>query len=420
MTAAFIVLGCNVNKTDSNAISSHFIKNGISTIRDAKSADIVVINSCIVTEESARKSRQALRRVRRENPAAVIVLAGCMPRVDFDEQKFSQADIVVKNNDFCEISSRIFEFMGKKNIVKTACESSMVAGKNRTRAYIKIQDGCNNFCAYCIIPHARGVSRSRPLNEIIEEAKSLAVMGFRDITLVGINLACYGLDLGDVGLIDAVLSVADLGFARVRLGSLEPDKISEKLIEDLAKISNFCPHFHISLQSGCDSTLKRMNRRYLTADYAKICLKIREEFENPAITTDVMVGFPGETDEEFSESLEFVKQIALSSAHIFSYSKRPSTKAYDMKNQIDENVKIMRNKAMREISYNSQSIYLKSFLGKRENVLIENCKGDNLYIGLNERGVQIKLKSDEKIERGEIIAVQVIGIEKDYLIGEIC
>ena len=422
ITAAFMVLGCKVNKTDSDAISTHLSEVGINVIRDVKFADIIVVNSCIVTEESARKSRQAVRRMRRENPSAIIVLAGCMPRVNFDKKSVPEVDIIVKSADFSEISTKIFEFSKdhlqdfiKQNLAKN-CKN---VSKNRTRAYIKIQDGCNNFCAYCVIPHARGASKSRPLAEIAKEAQSLATKGFKDITLVGINLANYGVDFGDVALIDAVRTVAATGVSRVRLGSLEPDRIDSKFIKDLAQVPNFCPHFHISLQSGCDATLKRMNRRYLAADYAKICAEIREGFANAAITTDIMVGFPGESDEEFEQSLNFVKQINFSSVHVFSYSKRPNTAAFNFKNQVDENLKISRNNAMRAATDGSTKIYLQSFIGKVENVLFEFCKDNYLYNGLTENAVRVCLKSNKKIEQGEIIEVKIIGIEKDYLIGKI-
>lgn len=418
MTAAFIVLGCKVNKTDSDAISAHFIENGISVINDLKSANIIVVNSCIVTEESVRKSRQTLRRVRRENPAAIVVLAGCMPRVDLAKEESFEADIIIKDNDNSKISEQILKFANKQSFTKNIPENPTVIGNGRTRAYIKIQDGCNNFCSYCIIPHARGKSHSKPLDEIVKEATSLAAVGFKDVTLVGINLACYGLDLENVTLIDAVKAVAKVGFDRVRLGSLEPDKINDELIEHLAKIPNFCPHFHISLQSGCDATLRRMNRRYLTDDYARICAKLRKSFKNPSITTDVMVGFPGESDEEFAKSLEFVRQIDFASVHVFSYSKRPLTKAYDFENQVPENVKSSRNKAMRSLVTKLQNNFLESFAGKNERVLIENCKENNLYVGLNERAIQIHLKSTQSFARGSVVDVKIVGVKNDGLLGE--
>lgn len=340
MTVGFFTLGCKVNQADSDAISAHMAAAGYSPA-PPESADIVVINSCTVTAESDRKTRQTLRRFRKLNQDCILVLTGCAVQVCDDlTQHYPEVDLILGQRDVRDLSRYVDEFLLSHHPITSvsprqrneAIEAS-AHPLNSTRATLKIQDGCEHFCSYCIIPHARGPVRSKPLDDIRNEAKSLVAQGFQEIVLVGINLATYGKG-NDCNLSDAVQAVAETGVARTRLGSLEPDLLHENILQSLSRDKVLCPHFHLSLQSGCDNTLKRMKRRYDTLYYANLLKRLHQLFPDVSITTDIMVGFPGETEQEHMQSLEFVEQMSFSNVHVFPFSPRLGTLAAEFAGQL--------------------------------------------------------------------------------------
>ncbi len=332
MNIYFYTLGCKVNQYESQVMGELLEASGHSVVTDISAADVAVINSCTVTAESDRKTRQAVRRMRRKLPNGVIILAGCMPQAfPQDADVLSEADIITGNTSPEKIPELLDRFLKNGDRVveilphtekEDYTTPSITRFEERTRAYMKIEDGCDRYCTYCTIPKARGAVRSRPLEEIEAEAEKLALNGFKEIVLVGINLTSYGKDTG-LNICDAVTAASrPEGIKRVRLGSLEPDHISNETLEKLSKEEKFCPQFHLALQSGSDATLKRMNRRYDTAFYRDLVKRIREKFENCSVTTDIMVGFAGETEEEFGQSVAFLKEIGFARSHVFAYSRR--------------------------------------------------------------------------------------------------
>ena len=349
MKVSTITLGCKVNQYETQAMLNQLLQGGFSACQTGEDADIILLNSCTVTSTSDHKVKQTLHKARREHPHAVIVLTGCMPQA-FPElaEDLTDADIVLGNSNRSSLLPHILQYLSTRQRIidivphqtKEKFESMSVENfYERTRAFIKIQDGCNRFCSYCIIPYARGRVRSKPLDDLIAEVTQLAEKGYKEIVLTGINLSAFGQDI-NLHLCDAVEAVCAInGIERVRLGSLEPEQLSEDVIIRLSKQQKLCPQFHLSLQSGCDETLKRMNRHYTTEEYRTIVQNLRNAFDNAAITTDIMVGFPGETEEEFMQSLEFAKEISFSKVHVFAYSQRPGTKACNAPNQITKKVK---------------------------------------------------------------------------------
>lgn len=427
MNIAFYTLGCKVNQYESQAIGECLARFGHTLISDPKGADCVVINSCTVTAESDRKTRQAVRRFRRLLPDGVIILAGCMPQA-FPEQAglLSDADIITGNvnpekipallEKFTHTGEQIIEIAphGKKEKYTTPILSDF---SDRTRAYIKVEDGCDRFCTYCIIPKARGEVRSKPLAEIEKEAESLAKRGFKEIVLVGINLTSYGKDCG-LTVCDAVTAAAKAqGIERVRLGSLEPDHISDKTLEELSKEKKFCPQFHLALQSGSDKTLKRMNRRYDTAFYRDLAGRIRDKFENCTLTTDIMVGFAGETDEEFEESIAFFKEIGFARAHVFAYSKRQGTVAAALPNQVTSADKEKRAKLMAQAARKSEEEFLKTQVGTTAQVLFETYK-DSINEGYTENYTKVKISCGKNLA-GKVVSVKITEAFKDFCLAEI-
>ena len=336
MKVSTITLGCKVNQYETQAMLNQLLQGGFSACQTGEDADIILLNSCTVTSTSDHKVKQTLHKARREHPHAVIVLTGCMPQA-FPElaEDLTDADIVLGNSNRSSLLPHILQYLSTRQRIidivphqtKEKFESMSVENfYERTRAFIKIQDGCNRFCSYCIIPYARGRVRSKPLDDLIAEVTQLAEKGYKEIVLTGINLSAFGQDI-NLHLCDAVEAVCAInGIERVRLGSLEPEQLSEDVIIRLSKQQKLCPQFHLSLQSGCDETLKRMNRHYTTEEYRTIVQNLRNAFDNAAITTDIMVGFPGETEEEFMQSLEFAKEISFSKVHVFAYSQRPEQK----------------------------------------------------------------------------------------------
>ncbi|MBR5774282.1 MAG: tRNA (N(6)-L-threonylcarbamoyladenosine(37)-C(2))-methylthiotransferase MtaB, partial [Clostridia bacterium] len=423
MRVAFFTLGCKVNQYETQVMTERLSQAGFEIVSHNDNADIYIVNSCTVTATSDQKTRQCVRRFKKNHPQSVVVLTGCMPQAyPQNADILPEADIVLGNRNTDILISAIDEYFlsGKrifnvKNIVdKEEFESMQISGFNeRTRAFVKIEDGCNRFCSYCIIPTARGRVRSKPLDELRTELEALEKSGFLEIVLVGINLSAYGLGT-DKNICDAVeLACSFEGFKRVRLGSLEPDHITREVIERLSKCDKLCPQFHISLQSGCDETLKRMNRHYTTEEYRQLCRDLRANFENCAITTDVMVGFAGETEEEFNSSLEFVKEIAFSDAHVFAYSRRAGTRAADFPNQVLKSDKEKRSKLMIKATQESCAKYLASRVGKIADVLFEIIDKDGYCVGHTSDYVLVKVKAPE-ITCGSIYQVMITGAESTY------
>ena len=426
MKVAFYTLGCKVNQYETEAMREAFAAAGHTVVPDSAPFDAIVINSCTVTAESDRKTRQTVRRFRKERPDAAVILTGCMVQAFSDEAKaLAEADIIAGNTDVKKIVEYAESFLSDGERIFAVSDHKKEERFNtpslnnfaeRTRAYMKIEDGCERFCTYCIIPTARGFVRSKPLDEIKKEAENLSRAGFLEIVLVGINLTSYGkgedFDLADA--VDAVCSVE--GIKRVRLGSLEPDHMSDEMLSRFKKQDKFCPQFHLSLQSGCDETLKRMNRHYDAAFYRDLVSRIRKSFENAAITTDIMVGFAGETEEEFEKSLAFASEIGFAKAHIFAYSRRAGTVAYALPNQVSNAEKARRSRLMSETTLKTENDFLSSLVGKVFPVLFETAQ-DGFAEGYTANYSRVKVQSD-KPHTGEILNVKIIKAEKDYCLGE--
>ncbi len=403
MNIAFYTLGCKVNQYESQAIGECLIRAGHNIVSDPSAADCVIINSCTVTAESDRKTRKAVRRFRRLLAGGIIVLAGCMPQAFPERAKeLREADVITGNTAPEKIPELIEQF--RKNgerIVEigahTKCEKyktpSVSSFLERTRAFMKVEDGCDRYCTYCIIPRARGEVRSKPLAEITAEAQSLADKGFLEIVLVGINLTSYGKDSG-LTICDAVTAAAKPeGIKRVRLGSLEPDHISDETLKKLAAEPKFCPQFHLALQSGSDSTLKRMNRRYDTAFYRNLVNRIRDKFENASLTTDIMVGFAGESEGEFAESVAFYREIGFARGHVFAYSRRDGTIAAALKNQVRPEDKEKRAALMGRVAAECEEEFIKTQIGKKASVLFETYK-NGVNEGYTENYTRVVLKGE--------------------------
>lgn len=426
MKFLFYTLGCKVNQYESQAVAELLKEFGYGPAEFDEIPDVVLINSCSVTAESDRKTRQAVRKYRAKYRNATIVLMGCMTSaIPETEVELPEADIVIGNKDYKNLPTLLNEHLKtKKRIVdiekhikgEEYCTIPITDFSEHTRAFMKIEDGCDRFCTYCIIPYARGFVRSRNLENIKKEAADLASNGYKEVVLVGINLSSYGKDNG-LNLYDAVKAVADTqGVERVRLGSLEPDLMDDTLLNNLKKVNKFCPQFHLSLQSGCDETLKRMNRHYDSAFYYDLVCRIRKIFENPSITTDIMVGFAGETDEEFKKSLEFVKKVGFSKSHIFAYSRRKGTIADKMGGQLTNSVKAQRSRIMISETLKSEKAFLSSQCGKISSVLLETEEGGFLY-GYTKNYTPVKIKGDASL-CGEIINARLIKVQQDFVIGE--
>ena len=381
--AALHNLGCKVNAYETEAMQQLLEEAGYEIVPFQEKADVYVINTCSVTNIADRKSRQMLHRAKKMNPDAVVVAAGCYVQAAGEELKKDAAiDVIIGNNRKKDLVPLLDEYFAGKHVEE---DSLIDIGKTReyealhinkiadhTRAFIKIQDGCNQFCSYCIIPYTRGRVRSRKPEEIMEEIKGLVDKGYREVVLTGIHLSSYGLDLDGITLLDLMVKIDKIqGLERLRLGSLEPRIVTEEFTRTLAGLRTICPHFHLSLQSGCDATLKRMNRRYTTEEYEKGCQILRKYFDRPAITTDVIVGFPQETEEEFAQTIEFLKRIHFYEMHVFKYSRRAGTRAADMPGQLTENQKGQRSDVLLKLDQEMSLEYRKSFLGEEKEVLME-------------------------------------------------
>ena len=414
--AALHNLGCKVNAYETEAMQQLLEEAGYEIVPFQEKADVYVINTCSVTNIADRKSRQMLHRAKKMNPDAVVVAAGCYVQAAGEELKKDAAiDVIIGNNRKKDLVPLLDEYFAGKHVEE---DSLIDIGKTReyealhinkiadhTRAFIKIQDGCNQFCSYCIIPYTRGRVRSRKPEEIMEEIKGLVDRGYQEVVLTGIHLSSYGLDLDGITLLDLMVKIDKIqGLERLRLGSLEPRIVTEEFTRTLAGLRTICPHFHLSLQSGCDATLKRMNRRYTTEEYEKGCQILRKYFDRPAITTDVIVGFPQETEEEFAQTVEFLKRIHFYEMHVFKYSKRSGTIAATMEQQVSDAVKEKRSNVLLELTANQKAAFEAQFSGELLPVLMEeyDCidkDGKPAYVmkGHTDRYILVKQETTREV-----------------------
>ena len=431
--AALHNLGCKVNAYETEAMRQLLEEDGYEIVPFEPGADVYVINTCTVTNIADRKSRQMLHKARKMNPNAIVVAAGCyVETADGGVEKDPAIDIILGNNQKNQLVSVIRDFEQKRG-GKGAEESSGAITKkidinhtkeyesliidrteSRTRADIKVQDGCNQFCTYCIIPFARGRVRSRDTQDVLQEVRALAASGCHEVVLTGIHLSSYGVDLEEgmdlTALIEAVHEVD--GISRIRLGSLEPGIVTEKFAYTLAALPKVCPHFHLSLQSGCDTVLKRMNRRYTSGEFREKCELLREAFTLPALTTDVIVGFPGETEEEFAVTEEFLRQIRLYETHIFKYSKRQGTRAAVMPNQVDEQVKALRSERLIALGEENRRLFEESWIGREAEILFEEknmIAGKEYFTGYTKEYIRAAILADRDYTNETVRGILTAG-----------
>ena len=415
-TAALHNLGCKVNSYETEAMQQLLEEAGYEIVPFHEKADVYIINTCSVTNIADRKSRQMLHRAKKQNPDAVVVAAGCYVQAAAEELKEDLAvDVIIGNNKKQDLVPILEEYFKDKSDSSHVIEISETHEYERlsihkiadhTRAFLKVQDGCNQFCSYCIIPYTRGRVRSRRPDEVVAEVRELAAVGYQEVVLTGIHLSSYGVDFKEEekkeNLLSLIKQVHEVeGIRRIRLGSLEPRIITEEFAQALASMPKFCPHFHLSLQSGCDKTLKRMNRHYTTEEYAAGCEILRRYFDNPAITTDVIVGFPGETEEEFEETKAFLERIGFYEMHIFKYSRRAGTRADRMPDQIPEQVKSVRSEILLKLEKQMSKAYRESFLGRNKTVLLEEkteINGREYMIGHTMEYVKAVVSYEENLK----------------------
>lgn len=429
-TVAAYTLGCKVNTYDTESILQMFIDNFYTVVDFNTKADVYIINTCAVTNLGSKKSRQIIRKAIEQNDDGFVVACGCYAQVAPDEiLSIDGVDLLVGTKDRDKIIELVEEksniASSPKNIVTDIMKERSFENlkspqvQNHTRAYIKIQDGCEQYCSYCIIPYARGRVRSRDASDIYSEVKSLSQNGYKEVILTGIHIASYGKDFSEnISLIDIIENINSIdGIERIRISSIEPTYLTEEIIIRLSKLSKLCPHFHMSLQSGCDQTLKDMNRKYTVSDYMKCVNLIREHFENSAFTTDVIVGFPEETDSHFDETVKFCNEVKFSKIHVFPYSPKIGTPA-EKRKQVPENIKNSRSKILLELS-NEQSLrFMNDYLGKSSHVLLENTSKNGIFTGYTENYIKVQVSSCENVSN-TIQLVNFTGINKDGLVGKI-
>ena len=428
-TFSILTLGCKVNQYESEAMSELFESRGYRQVENDDFSDVYIVNTCTVTNLSDRKSRQFIRKSKKNNPNSVVAVVGCYSQVSPEEVKSIEGvDVVVGTTERNRIVDLIEESKKnneKINIVKDLknvrefANTTNFDSNNRTRAYMKVQDGCNRFCTYCIIPFARGPIRSRTIEDSVREARTLADRGFKEIVLTGIHIGSFGMDLGDMRLIDLIEAIAEVdGIERIRLSSVEPIIITDDFMERAVKTGKLCDHFHLSLQSGSNNILKAMNRRYTREDYIEKANIIRKYMPHAGLTTDIIVGFPGESQEDFEDSMKIVKEVGFSRIHVFKYSKRKNTKAAVMKNQIDGNVKKERSEKLIALGEEYQEIFERENMKTTQSVLFEE-KHDGVYYGYTTNYIRVKAKSHEDLtnkikkvkilDTGEIANCEVLG-----------
>ncbi len=428
-TAAFHTLGCKVNTYDTESMMELFEKADYEIVDFEEQADVYIINTCTVTNVGDKKSRQMIRKAKRLNSQAVVVVTGCYAQTSPEDlKKIPEVNIIIGNQDRHRIVQLVEEKVQSgrnidivQDIMKTREyeELKISKVKDHARAFIKVQEGCNNFCSYCIIPYARGPVRSRTIENILEEGRQIAAQGYKEIVITGINVSSYGRELEGITLIDALRGLNEIeGIERIRLGSLEPMLLDEAFIMGLKEIHKLCDHFHLSLQSGSDEVLEKMNRKYDTKTYKTIIDNIRKVFPKASLTTDIMVGFPEETDENFRESYEFISQIRFSKLHVFKYSKRQGTPASKMENQVPESIKEERSKEIIQLSDKLEKDYYKQFLGEKLTVLIEQSSKEdyNNYQGHTTNYILVKVQSNENIIN-QTIPVEIKEIDTGFVNG---
>lgn len=426
-TVAFYTLGCKVNQYETNAMKQKFIEKDYEIVEFEEVADIYVVNTCTVTNMSDRKSRQIIRRAKESNKDSLLVVTGCYAQVAKDElEKIEDVDIVIGNQEKKDIVTFVEEKQKEKiekvsDILyeKSFAEFGSSTYTDKTRAVIKVQDGCDRFCSYCIIPYARGRIRSRKPEEVIAEIEQLAKKGIKEVVITGIHLASYGKEYKPhISLLELLEEINKIdGIERIRLGSLEPTLMTKDFIEGLVKLEKICDHFHLSLQSGCDETLKRMNRRYTAREFEEGIKIIRDNFPNVSLTTDVIVGFPGETEDEFSKTYEFLERIKFYKMHVFKYSQRKGTKAAVMPNQITGEVKEERSNKLIELSNKNQKEQNQKYIGKEIDVLFEEQDGEYIK-GHTTNYIMVYVKSDDKALEDTIRKVKITNALDEHLIGK--
>lgn len=428
--AALHNLGCKVNAYETEAMQHLLEEAGYEIVPFTQKADVYVINTCSVTNMADRKSRQMLHKAKKNNPDSIVVAAGCYVQTSEKEVLNDLSVDIVIGNDRKHDLVRLLEEYSLDSVNDTVDDINdgkhdfeelfIDQTKEHTRAFIKVQDGCNQFCSYCIIPYARGRVRSRRFENVIAEVERLAANGFKEVVLTGIHLSSYGVDFEEAtGLLELIQAVnAVKGIERIRLGSLEPKIVTEHFASELSKLDKICPHFHLSLQSGCDETLKRMNRKYTTKEYERGCELLRKYFLHPAITTDVIVGFPGETEEEFEQTKAYLEHIHFYEMHIFKYSKRKGTRAAVMPDQIDEQIKAARSEKLIALGHDMSKEFRKFYIGKNEEALFEEKAviGDKEYfVGYTKEYVKVAKKTDENLEN-QIVSGRISGMLTDEIL----
>jgi len=428
--AALHNLGCKVNAYETEAMQHLLEEAGYEIVPFTQKADVYVINTCSVTNMADRKSRQMLHKAKKNNPDSIVVAAGCYVQTSEKEVLNDLSVDIVIGNDRKHDLVRLLEEYSLDSVNDTVDDINdgkhdfeelfIDQTKEHTRAFIKVQDGCNQFCSYCIIPYARGRVRSRRFENVIAEVERLAANGFKEVVLTGIHLSSYGVDFEEAtGLLELIQAVnAVKGIERIRFGSLEPKIVTEHFASELSKLDKICPHFHLSLQSGCDATLKRMNRKYTTKEYERGCELLRKYFVHPAITTDVIVGFPGETEEEFEQTKAYLEHIHFYEMHIFKYSKRKGTRAAVMPDQIDEQIKAARSEKLIALGHDMSKEFRKFYIGKNEEALFEEKAviGDKEYfVGYTKEYVKVAKKTDENLEN-QIVSGRISGMLTDEIL----
>lgn len=428
--AALHNLGCKVNAYETEAMQHLLEEAGYEIVPFTQKADVYVINTCSVTNMADRKSRQMLHKAKKNNPDSIVVAAGCYVQTSEKEVLNDLSVDIVIGNDRKHDLVRLLEEYSLDSVNDTVDDINdgkhdfeelfIDQTKEHTRAFIKVQDGCNQFCSYCIIPYARGRVRSRRFENVIAEVERLAANGFKEVVLTGIHLSSYGVDFEEAtGLLELIQAVnAVNGIERIRLGSLEPKIVTEHFASEISKLDKICPHFHLSLQSGCDATLKRMNRKYTTKEYERGCELLRKYFVHPAITTDVIVGFPGETEEEFEQTKAYLEHIHFYEMHIFKYSKRKGTRAAVMPDQIDEQIKAARSEKLIALGHDMSKEFRKFYIGKNEEVLFEEKAviGDKEYfVGYTKEYVKVAKETDENLEN-QIVSGRISGMLTDEIL----
>lgn len=432
MRVAFSTLGCRVNVYESEAMTEKFIKDGYEVTNFDEFSDVYVINTCTVTNMGDKKSRQMISRARRKNPDAIIAVVGCYSQIASDEiSKIEGVDVVLgtrNKGDIVYYVNRAREekrqFVEVNDVLRNRNfeELDIEEFQDKTRAFLKIQDGCNKFCSYCLIPFARGAVCSKDPEKLLKEVHELSQNGFKEIILSGVHTASYGVDLeGDWSLVKVLEEINKVeGIERIRIGSIDPTFFSEGVIEKIAGLEKMCPHFHLSLQSGCDATLKRMNRHYTIEDYRTVVENLRKHISDVSITTDIIAGFPGESEKDFEEAYKFLSEIELSKMHIFKYSPRKGTKAAEMMLQVDGNIKEKRSEALIALSDKLENQFMSKFIGRTMKVLYEEESKElsNHYVGYTPNYIKVIAKSDENLQ-GKIVETKLEKVEDAYILGAI-